>query len=313
MEKMKNRKWAAAIAGGLLLLLAAVYLCWGMWLHGPQPVSNKLSVLPEGTRTAYHSGVMEACDFSELSSRSSLIVYGTVTEISSPIILKDFFGGVSVYTDLTVEPETVLRGSADGPIVIRLPGGLSNGVYEDYAEIPELFLDKAYLLYLYQPGMGNGLYEKGDFYYLTKMCNGAFSVASRSEKRKVNSSGFAKDEDDVLFVNSLTEPDSYTAVTSLEQMKDVQPRNAALSLRTLTELYPRFNKENPIDPDLYRSEITDAYQSNLATGFISQEEYDKLMASLDEYAAPITEEEQEALAQAESAEKQALLNRISVQ
>lgn len=310
MNAIKNRKWIFAIVGIVLVMAIPLFVWQGMRASARNSVSNKLSILPEGTKTSRQEGLISGYSFAELSARSSLIVYGKVTDVSSPVILHDAFDGVSVYTDLVVEPETVLRGSADGPVTVRLSGGLSNGVYWDYAEVPELFLNEQYLLYLYQPGMGNGLYEEGDFYYLTGMYQGAFTVASGSEKRKADSLGIAKAEDDVLFVNTMADADSLTAVASLEQMGDARPRDAVLSLNTLKGLYPSFNSEHPIDPDLYRSEVIDAYNSNLKSGVITQEYYEELMASLDKYATVITEEEQEELAQAQNAEKQELLRQV---
>jgi|GEM_PF-4773386 len=63
-----------------------------------------------------------------------------------------------------------------------------------------------------------------------------------------------------------------------------------LSLETLQKSFTAFNKQIPINYKLFREETEDAYETNLKNGIISEEEYERFMASLDQYAT-IGEEE----------------------
>ncbi len=316
MMKITLRKTAIALVLAAVLILGALFIHAGLSVQpssDPDVLSStKLSTLPDGVKTASHSGVYSEYSFSEVSYRSTLIAYGKVGEICPPVVLRDVFGGTSVYTDILFQPETVFRGEADAPITVRLPGGLADGLYHVYTEIPEFRLNEKYLLFLYQPGMGNGLYEKGDFYYLAGDYQGAFSPADDKQRKALASQNFSAKEGSV-FVNSLSPSDVLTPVLTEKELSSetLKAQDVALSLEALPQLFETYNAENPVDPALYRREIVDTYQSNLASGFISQEEYETYMASLDQYAVALTDEEQDELTGANSAEKEALLGQAN--
>lgn len=312
---MKNGKLRIKyfIFPAVALLLGAV-LCFFSWNASPSPQeakpSTKLSTLPEGTITSTVSGVVESYDFSRLSSRSSLIVYGRVSKIHDAILLQDSYGAVSIHTDVEIVPETVLRGTADNTVTLRLPGGLAAGQYKEYSEAPELFLDSRYLFFLYQPGMGSGVNEKGDYYYLTGMYQGVFSEAP-DRIQKLTAASLKRESGDVILCNSArgSSLQSPQAICGID--KEISSVEAVLSLKTLEELFPSFNRENPIDKDIFRREAEDAYETNLENGIISQAEYEELLSQLDQYAKQVTPEQALTLQQETESEKDRLRGLVS--
>lgn len=313
----------------ILALAAAVLLAGAAWWafcpktsSGSQPgqdvvsasqpegvkTSTKEKNLPENVSVTTASGILAPYDFAKLSSHSALIVYGRVSKIHDSILLKDSYGGVSTHTDVEIEPQQVFRGEAEDKITLRLSGGLVDGRYTEYPEQPELLLDGEYLFFLRQPDCGAGVYAKGDYYYLTGVSQGVFCAVEKQEEKAA--AAWKDGEDDLIFVNSR----SSLPVRQLKGMDEAQDiaswqvpaSEAVLSLHTLERLYPAFNKEHPVGETGERQESLEAYQGNLENGMITQEEYDELVASLDEYAEEITPEQAEELEKENQAEKDRL-------
>lgn len=325
--KMKTKKVIALVLAVFLVAGAA----WGISQFraapispekqetavSPQPKKEKSSTkeknLPENVSVTTASEILVSYDFAKLSSRSALIVYGRVSKIHDSILLKDSYGGVSTHTDVDIEPQQVFRGEEEDKITLRMSGGLVDGRYTEYLEQPELLLDGEYLFFLWQPDCGAGVYAEGDYYYLIGASQGLFCAVEKQEEKEA--SAWKSGEDDLIFVNSI----GSLPIRQLKGMDETQDiaswqvpaSEAVLSLHTLERLYPAFNKEHPVGETGERQESLEAYQGNLESGFITQEEYDKFISSLDEYAQEITPEQAEELEKGNQAEKDRLKERMN--
>ena len=313
MERKSNKKWYFLLGGlAAVLLLTSLLFLWPK----PAPPAEELSTVSTKMNRPKSGGEMELVDdmvirysMAELSEKSSLILYGKVTEVHDSAVLHAPNVGLPI-TDVTVMPISVLRGSAEQPVTVRTFGGIINGEFSDYTDEPELFLNREYLFFLYQPAAGEGLNAEGDYYY-TFGIQGTFEALTPATSdvpeatRAYNNSA----DNDVLFVSTeyLTpegllstaalQESTQTTPESMEQMlsSDARPDHVVLSLNSMKEAYPQFNESHPIDLQWPLWQSLEAYENNLASGFISQEEYDRFMAELDDYAVVITPEEYAAL------------------
>lgn len=296
-KAVKTKRIALGVFMGVLVLAVAAAGLWG--LNRPAPVSSDslLSTKAEPTGNSVTmvsvSSAVQEYSLQSLSEFSSLIAYGKVTYIGKSFLLQNAYGGTSSYMDVEIKPEHVFRGTADETFTLRVSGGLAGNSYTNYEEEPELKLGESYLFYLYKPGYGGGVNGPGDYYYLVGLSQGVYVPVLGD---KTNGS-----ENDIMFVNcenaeeasaSQRAVQNLSSVNSMEELlnKDLSPLNTALSLSGMEKAYPAFNKRFPVDEGRYRREVTEAWESNLKQGTITQEEYDSYFANLDVYADEVTEE-----------------------
>lgn len=253
--------------------------------------STKVRELPKGTDTVVMSGITEQYSLETLSEQSTLVLYGTVSSIQEPILVKSAFGAVSVYTDVEITPKEIYRGEAKEKVTLRLPGGLMNGEYYDYPDIPELEINGDYLFYLYHSSKGCGVYTKGDEYYLTGMGQSVFFPTKAAENL-------------LFYNNARSSKEKATKVTD-QPMKSAAS-DAVLSQSKLEALYLDFNQSHPVDEEYFAKESQEAYEANLKSGFMTQEEYETYIAAIDQYATEITVEELRELEQENEAQKEEL-------
>ena len=201
---------------------------------------------PAEPDAVYISGLVAAKTETDLFRQSVLIAYGTVRESSA--IQVEAASGLQVnYTNYIFELSHVYRGSADGPITVRVEGGIAGGRNEIYEPTAELKDGKEYLLFLFQPNHGGNYYVDDDAYYVLGLNQGTFEPAD---------GGY------------------------------ISQSGATLSEETLLARAEEF----PLDPDYFRREFLQNQQSNLDNGFITQEEYDTLVADVDVYAQIVATE-----------------------
>lgn len=263
--------------------------------------STKLQNIPAGVDVVAVSGSIVGYSFSELIERSQLVVYGKITAISDAFTVAGVSGGMCNMMDVTVEPVQVLRGNAEKTVTLRVMGGLVSDTYEDYSEMPELNLGEEWLFMLYKPNSGGGMNTEGDYYYLTGLYQGAFKAADTAEIKTRNEKVSVSEEDKV-FVNVAVaeklhagkEAEFDMPQTASDLKKDMEPTGTVIALSAFEAMMPDFNSIHPIDPDLTRKESLAAYEGNLETGFITQEEHDRWVADLDKYARILTDEDLQA-------------------
>lgn len=122
------------------------------------------------------SAVLEYLTLEQIVEQSSLIVKGTVTDVSDPFHIIAVFGGDPIpFSDWTIAVDDVLRGDArpGDSIVVRTKGGGENGIA--ISDIGPVFhLGERVLLCLYHPASGGGYNTPGDYYYIVGVSQGAF-------------------------------------------------------------------------------------------------------------------------------------------
>ena len=269
-----------------------------------ETVNQTTKFKTDSDEVAFVSDMIVSYDILELAERSSAVVYGTVTEISDPFYVK----GVNILgsmIDVTIKPKAIFRGKERESYTLRIEGGPLYGVETEYLDIPEFILGSEYLLFLTAPNCGGALNTKGDYFYLAGYYQGVFVPVQQEKIQKYIAD--SNTTNDTFFVNSknvsngnIKNDVSYDVLTDIEGC--ISPIHAIFSLQQLTQNMPSVNKAYPIDLDRSRNESLDAYATNLKNGFISQEEYDRLVQELEVYAEILTAEEYEEYAKEYEAE-----------
>ncbi|MBQ7935709.1 MAG: hypothetical protein IJ333_05105 [Clostridia bacterium] len=203
-------------------------------------------------KTVQISALLPALTETQLAERSHLIVKGTVEGRSQPFQVKPVGGGMeSNFMDYYLTIEEVYRGNAEigEKIAVRVEGG-TVGALTVISELdPELHVEDTVFLYLYQTNTGGG-YTTGDDYYLVQ--NGWMGAYHFKEdpNRPINQkSGDSFD---------LTEKAAFIA---------------------------KINETTPVNENSHYEQILEAFQHNLNSGFMTQEEYDREIANLKKYAS----------------------------
>ncbi len=248
------------------------------------PRSTKAGKNVPDAEQVLFSGVTEKLSFSEMMETSTLVVYGEVSKICEPALIEWVDGGECHVTDVEFSVQETLRGEGGETVTVRTLGGLVDGVYEDYAETPELQEGEECLLFLYQPGMGGGMNTKGDYYYLRGLSDGVYRPAMESNEA-------ASLQEEPVLVNcrepasQLSRPETQeTAEISLKDQEESPAGTVVFSLSGLKSWSEGFNRRHPVDPDYFRNTTLEAYRFNLENGTMTQEEYDRYTAQIDEYA-----------------------------
>lgn len=220
----------------IILLAAAV--CLGCM------VCNQAGLFDTTTETI--SGVLEDLPIEDRIVASDLVILGTVQDISDPFYIESASGAASIFTDYTITPQKVLRGTTDADrVTLRLQGGKIGRRETIVEENPELSIGDNALFLLYQPHMGGGFNTLGeDYYYLKGL------------------------EQGVLYT---------TTDTNCFETEDGESIDLAALPQMLSEA------DEP-DPNSFRNNCLEGLNHNLEEGFISQEEYDDFVQRMDRYA-----------------------------
>lgn len=199
------------------------------------------------------TGVMEKKELPDLLEDSSLVIRGTVSDISAPFQIEGVGGGVSVFTDYKITVRETFRGEAFDTVTVRLQGGQAGDLNVECPDEPKLAENNNYVLFLYQPGRGGGYNTEGDYYYITGLNQGVF------ERNPLPRAGQE--------IYTAMSPES-TEITQIEFSQELETANT----------------EIPVNKNAPREEFLKNIQWNLDTGFIQQEEYDRLLADSQKYA-----------------------------
>lgn len=212
--------------------------------------------------TVQKSGLIEEYTYEDLIQEAPVIVVGQVVGFSDPFQIIPVYGGdPSIFTDVSFQVDHVLRGEGSlGKVLnIRKEGGQINGLQVIVEESPDLELGHSYLLFLYQPKMGGGFNTLGDYYYVLGMEQGVFPL-TRDEELNPHQ------------LESLELNNGLGVETSLHEME-----------KDLNTLSPS-QKSHAENENKVKESFLANQEANLASGFITQEEYDRLLKESQVYA-----------------------------
>ena len=231
-----------------------------MFARGLGQVQSNDSAPDDSVTTTVISKLLVNMTGEDLYEHSTLVIRGKVVDQSDPFQIAPVTGGdPSNFTDYYVEIyETLRGGSAEvGDVVsVRIEGGLVNNLSVICHETAELHIDDEVLLYLYRSGMGAGYNTEGDHYYIVGEKQGAFILNEPTQKTFSNNASeifVSKDEEEVVYHEAAEQIEEYT-------------------------------EKNPVNEDIFYDEFLNNLKLNLESGFISQDEYNRLLAEAQVYA-----------------------------
>ncbi len=192
----------------------------------------------------------------ELIEESNLVAICTYKEPSESFQVLYTNGGGSIYTDYYFEVNETFRGEApeDGIVAVRQEGGTIGNDVLEVSPSCDFEVGKSYLLFLYHPSVGSGRNTEGNYYYIRGHIYGAYPIDASSLMR-VNST---------QVVNEIGS--NPIEVGSFQQQVEF------------------YNEKTPPTEDIVIQESIENMQENVRTGMMTQEEYDKAMDEMDEYA-----------------------------
>ena len=192
------------------------------------------------------TGLLPERNLEDLMLQAGLVAEGTIVDISDGFYIQHASGsGKEIYTEYTLQVDTVYRGKPYADeVTVRCQGGTVGSDTLLVEQRPDLEKGESYLLFLYQPGCGGVYNTEGDYYYVLGLIQGVFSRSA---------GGFTAQD--------------YTFVTLEEFEKELEKL-----------------ADQPVNEDYSRDTFIRNQKSNLESGFMSQEEYDAAMDSLDQYA-----------------------------
>lgn len=267
---MKRKKYLwFALSGAACLLLLAVTIIGNLYGNGlfatvppeSETTSSTASSTSGEVQTQYVTGMVSEKNLEDLVRESGLIIRGTVESIDDSIQIMSVGGGVTNYTDYNVRVEEVVYGESVETVAVRIKGGIAGNleVICDYA--PTLEEGKEYLLFLQQPDRGGGYNTLGDYYYVTGSRQGAYEI-----EVPANTAGKTAETMTVKQQAGTMESTFAQLTNEIQSYRSELPENYVYS-----------SKE----------EFMNNLQANLESGFISQEEYDELLAETEQYATII--------------------------
>lgn len=257
------KKYHAAILASLLLSSLLLAGCANdTTVSNDKPSDENTN---NGIVTQHISNVLPAMTQEDLVEQSTLIVRGTVTGQSEPFQIAPANGGdPSNFIDYTVSVTEVLRGDPNKQsVTVRVEGGTVNGMSTVCDEAAELPQNTELLLYLYAPNMGMLFNTEGDYYYVTGMYRGVYTL---------NTSGNTE-----TFVNERNQQDP-----DLEAVWQGDELEAVIDAYT---------QQHPVNENAIREEAIQQCEQELASGAISQQEYEQQIEEIDTYAIIVGEEE----------------------
>lgn len=198
-----------------------------------------------------------------LTEQSSLVVRGKVLGFDYLTVEPSDGGGAWIYTDYYLQVIETLRGepSADekGLITVRTDGGENDDSIQLNRDI-SMTTGSEYLLFLVRP-MGGAYTTKNDYYMVLNISIGAFVASSETSALS-----------DGREVPETYAPMSYTSL--------VEP---AYTYSDLAYQIKSYGEKYPVDEEYQEKEFINSINKNLESGFMTKEEYDLALDSLNEY------------------------------
>ncbi len=274
----------------LSLALLGIFTCSLAWAYRPSTngtLENADTKVQEETVTVV-SRYSVPYTVNELIERSTIVVKGTVEEISSPFTVRGVGNiGELQYTDYTISISEIARGENTdlSSVVVRMEGNPADGtiIYED---APILEIGKEYLLFLQKPGVGGGFNTEGEYYYIIGSRQGVY------EKSEGMATFSAQDNEEVYISQQvlLVMEESEEGIPEIHRrnIKSVSIGNedsdSVLQWSSFAERVKKAEEYMPVDEQYNRKELEKNCRINLDNGMITEEEYEMAIRMLDQFA-----------------------------
>lgn len=209
---------------------------------------------------------------------SSLVVEGEILSSSSPFTVETLSGSRINYVDHHVSVSRVLRGDAGcTSFTLRTAGGtVGEFTYaNDYS--PQVSPGNRYVLFLFQPKIGNGAFTQGDYSFPTGESLGVYQQVSEElagEALYLNVGKMMVEDNGTESIDLV--PSDLAAVGGITE--------DYISLPTFADTMEAFNLTVPIDEFWWRKESLSNLEANLESGLITPEEYETYYQQIDEFA-----------------------------
>ena len=203
--------------------------------------------------TCYISGMLKQYGYDDLLDTATVVVRATVESQSDTFQISPVSGGdPSNFTDFTLRVTDSFQGDKQigDMLTVRVQGGEVDGFNVVVEDAPSYQVGDDVLVFLYQPNLGAGYNTTGDYYYTLGLYQGAFFASEKSYSN------------DLKFENAAGMEISYNKISS----------DTAIQAKTV------------INENQFYNEFLDNLNMNLESGFISQDEYDRLLAESQVYA-----------------------------
>ncbi len=221
----------------------------------------------------------------QLMDESTLVAWGTVTEQSEPFVVRGVGEiGEQVFTDYTVEIQEVTRGT-ERPgdfVTVRLEGDPADTSVV-YSSAPVLETGGEYLLFLRKSCMGGGFSTPGDYYYIVGNRQGVYEPeqSAVAQKAALGQEAFVSQRLLLHMDTTGNVPQIRHNKLSPQEIKNAEENGQ--DIVTLSALQTIARAASPVDEDWKRQEVEANYKTNLETGILTEEEYNTLMAELNQY------------------------------
>lgn len=242
------------------------------------------SAEPEAYTTTVHEYI-PPYSLDQLLEESTLVVRGRVTEASAPFLIRNASRtDQQTYTDYRVEAEEILRGEAvQDEITVRMEGNPQDDSVV-YLDAPVLEEGKEYLLFLQKHNIGGGFHTGEDCYYIHGSRQGVyepveFSAAKLQKELLVSQENLLKTEDRPGEPFRVVHRDAEELRLAGKGTDD-----GVLEWEALVDKAAKVNTAVPVDEDFVRKELEKNLRSSTDSGFLTEEEYESLLAELDQYA-----------------------------
>lgn len=251
--------------------------------------------IPLGQIQTIVSSYLPEYSMDEMIQKSTLVVRGTVRERSEPFVICGVGDlGEMTFCDNIIDVEELLRGEIENDQVTVRMKGHPDDSRRIYEENPSLELGQEYIFFLERQTEGGGFNTPGDYYYIIAMNQGVLEEIelSQSDIGEMKSRSFSAEETgESLFVAQSLLSEVENNVISEEDMVDFEELEAEGGVldhvaepESLFKRIEEIEEIQPSDETLSTRTYKENLATNLETGFLSQEEYDQLIAALEEYA-----------------------------
>ncbi len=226
----------------------------------------------------------------QLLEESTLVAQGKVTEISAPFLIQGVGqAGEQVFTDYTIELEEAIRGQApETTVTVRMEGD-PNDISVVYEDAPVLEADKEYLLFLQKPGIGGGFNTAGDYYYVHGSRQGVYEPEAAAPASATEESLVFVSQTHLLGLDTQEGKVPRVVHKEADDVKGLGMDEGVLEWAAFTAKAQEVNAAKPVDGNYKRKEMEENLKFNVGSGFLSQEEYEGLLAEMNQYAQIIEE------------------------
>ena len=192
----------------------------------------------------------------QLIEESTLVATCTYQEPSESFQILYTNGGGSTFTDHYFEVHETFRGEApeDGIVAVRQEGGTIGNEVVKISPSCDFEEGKSYLLFLYHPSVGAGCNTEGEYYYLSGDVYGAYPI----------------------------DDPSFSKVSGSQLVNEMGSN--PIDVASFPQQVAYYNGKTSPEEDLVLQQSIENMEENVRAGMMTQEEYEKAIAELEEYA-----------------------------